>query len=253
MQNPTYELLINRKSTRVFTKQPIDDVIKRQILYAATQAPTAGNKMLYAMIDITDQSIKEQLAESCDHQPFIATAPMVIVFCADYQRFYNGAKMFVDENARTPEVGDMFLSMSDTLIAAHHAMIAADSLGIGSCYIGDIIENIEFHQELLQLPKYVLPICMIVFGYPTDQQLQRPKPKRFDVSYLTHENQYHALDKEQHQKMIMTRNKQMNLDHVDATAYYKDYYHRKYMADFTKEMNRSVSIMIKQFTHDPND
>ncbi len=245
--NETLALLYNRKSTRVFLDEKIDKQTKDMILHAATQAPTAGNKMLYAIIDVTDQAIKDQLAISCDHQPFIKQAPMVLVFCADYQRFYDGARYFVDEHVRTPEVGDLFLSMSDTLIAAHHAVIAADSLGIGSCYIGDIIENFEFHQKLFQLPRFVLPIAMVVFGYPNQAQIDRLKPKRFDAQFITHQNTYKPLSKKQHEVMIQTRHEQTNLSHIDAHAYYFDYVNRKYLADFSKEMNRSVNIMLQQF------
>jgi FMN reductase (NADPH) len=245
--NETLELLYNRKSTRVFTDQLIAPTEKDKIIQAATQAPTAGNKMLYAIIDVTDQAIKDQLAISCDNQPFIGQAPMVLVFCADYQRFYDGARLFVDQQIRQPGVGDLFLAMSDTLIAAHHAVIAADSLGIGSCYIGDIIENFEFHKQLFNLPHFTLPVAMVVFGYPTQAQKDRVKPKRFDASYITHHNQYQSLSKEDHQLMISTRNKQMKLDHMDAQAYYYDYVTRKYLADFSLEMNRSVALMLQQF------
>ena len=69
------------------------------------------------------------------------------------------------------------LAVCDALIAAQNAVVAAESLGIGSCYIGDIMENAEVHQMTLQLPKYVFPVAMLVFGYPTDQQKKRKKPE----------------------------------------------------------------------------
>ena len=59
------------------------------ILKATFRAPTAGNMMLYSIIDISDQALKEKLAETCDHQPFIAKAPLVLLFLADYQRWYD--------------------------------------------------------------------------------------------------------------------------------------------------------------------
>ena len=62
----------------------------------------------------------------------------------------------------------LFLACCDALIAAQTAVIAAESLGIGTCYIGDIMENYEEHEELFGLPKYVFPIRLICFGYPTN-------------------------------------------------------------------------------------
>ena len=87
--NDTLQTLLNRKSIREYDTRPIEPEVKRDILAATLRAPTAGNMMLYSIIDITDQTIKDALAESCDHQPFIATAPMLWLFVADYQRWWD--------------------------------------------------------------------------------------------------------------------------------------------------------------------
>ncbi len=240
------------KSTRVFLDKPIEDETKLKILQTATSAPTAGNMMMYAMIDVTDQHIKEELSESCDHQPFIKSAPMVVVFCADNYRFNTGAKHFYKHDLRNPLAGDFMLAVSDTLILAHHAVLAAHSLGVGSCYIGDILENFEHHQELLHLPEHVIPIAMVVFGYATQQQMDRDKPKRFDVSFVLHQNMYQEKPISEHVLAIENRNKQMNLQHIKASDYYKDYASRKYESDFMAEMNRSVVEIIKRYNQYAN-
>ena len=187
--NNVIEQLHERKSVRVFENRAIPAEVKQSILEAAIQAPSAGNMALYTILDITDPEIKQKLSVSCDNQPFIATAPMVLIFCADYRRWYDLFCKYVDE-VRKPDMGDLFLAEADTLIAAQNAVVAAHSLGLGSCYIGDITENFEFHRELLNLPQYVVPAAMLVLGYPTKQQLDRPKPPRHDVSHMVHENGY---------------------------------------------------------------
>ena len=80
------------------------------------------------------------------------------------------------------------LAVNDAVIAAQNAVCASESLGIGSCYIGDIMEQCEFHRQLLQLPPYVFPAAMLVFGYPVQQQKEREKPVRCDLNYIVHEN-----------------------------------------------------------------
>lgn len=160
--------LHKRKSVRAFKDRPVGEKAKKAILEAALQAPTAGNMALYTILDITDSEIKQALSKSCDNQPFIATAPMVLIFCADYRRWYDVFCSY-EENVRKPDMGDLFLAQADALIAAQNAVVAAQSLGIGSCYIGDITENYEYHRELLNLPKYVVPAAMLCFGYPTRQ------------------------------------------------------------------------------------
>ena len=77
---------------------------------------------LYTILDITDQTIKDKLAVSCDNQPFIATAPMVLIFCADYRRWYD---VFAanDPAARQPALGDLFLANADALIAEENERV----------------------------------------------------------------------------------------------------------------------------------
>lgn len=242
--NTILESLYHRKSCRVFTDEAVSADLKQELIRAAMQSPTAGNMHLYSIIDITDQHIKDQLAESCDHQAFIAKAPLVFVFCADYHRAWQGMKTFIDQETRKPEIGDMFLAMSDALICAQNMVVAAQGLGLGSCYIGDILENYEFHKDLLKLPQAVWPIGMLVLGYPTQHQLERQKPKRFEPSFVVHSNAYQALGTKDQQTQI----DELFKDHpkpISALNYYDDLYHRKYTADFTHEMNRSVSVMIE--------
>ena len=86
--NEIIKQIHDRKSVRVYEDRPIAPEVKQAILDAAVQAPTAGNMSLFTILDITDPEIKAKLAVSCDNQPFIATAPMVLVFCADYRRCF---------------------------------------------------------------------------------------------------------------------------------------------------------------------
>lgn len=89
MGNEVIKELLERKSVRVYTDQPISEEDKKVILQAAMEAPTAGNQQLYTILDITDQELKEKLSETCDHQPFIAKGKMVLIFCADCQKWYD--------------------------------------------------------------------------------------------------------------------------------------------------------------------
>ena len=187
--------LHQRKSVRAFLDRPIDQKEKNAILQAAVQAPTAGNQQLYTILDITDPALKEALAVSCDNQPFIAKAPVVLVFCADCKKWYDAYQM-AGCSPREPGVGDLMLAVTDTAIAAQNAVTAAESLGIGSCYIGDIMENCQIQRELLSLPEYVFPAVMLVLGYPTKQQQERPKPARCPMKQIVHENGYRSMDAE---------------------------------------------------------
>lgn len=239
--NDTIKQLYARKSIREFQDREISVEDKAVILEAAVMAPTAGNQQMYTILDITDPVLKARLAESCDHQPFIARAKMVLIFCADWRKWYDA---FADAGCapRYPGAGDMLLAVSDANIAAQNAVVAAESLGIGSCYIGDIMENCEMHRDMLGLPEYVFPAAMLVFGYPTEKQIERAKPQRVPMKHIVHENGYRTMDGPELREMFVGK---------AGVRAYEDWMHafceRKYNSDFSREMTRSVGEYLKDF------
>lgn len=253
-----HDLLLNRKSVRVYADRPILDDEKQAILQAAMRAPTAGNMMLYSILEVDDPALKDRLAVTCDNQPFIAKAPFVLLFVADYQRWYDyylaaGVERICQAQGdamRSPQEGDLLLAGCDALIAAQTAVVAAEALGIGSCYIGDILEQYEIHRELFALPRYVLPVTLVCFGYPTPEQAARAQPTRFDPQFIVHKNSYHRLDKPELEQMFQPRNEQFwsvgarkdGIENVGQLNYLK-----KFSAEFSIEMSRSVRAMIRMW------
>jgi FMN reductase (NADPH)/FMN reductase [NAD(P)H] len=262
--NPVIQVLLNRKSVRAYEERPISEETKQEILHATLRAPTAGNMMLYSIVEVKDQSAKDTLAKTCDNQPFIARAPLVLLFLADYQRWWDYFKVSGvealakgrGEPLRQPQEGDLMIACCDALIAAQTAVTAAESLGIGSCYIGDIMENYEAHRVLFNLPPYALPVCLVCFGYPTKQQQERPLTPRFDPKFIVFENRYRRLDKSEFAEMYRDREARLAAggDHgvhgaaAGAANVGQLMYLQKFNADFTKEMTRSVQAMLRTWT-----
>ncbi|MBR5451969.1 MAG: nitroreductase family protein [Clostridia bacterium] len=239
--NEVIKQLIERKSVRVFLDKEISKEDKDIILTAAANAPTAGNQQLYTILDITDREIKNRLVDTCDGQPFIATAKMVLIFLADCKKWYDAFR-YAGCEPRNVGVGDLLLAVSDANIAAQNAVTAAESLGIGSCYIGDIMENYEEQRKLLGLPEYVFPAAMLVFGYPTEQQKSRAKPERADMKHIVHENGYREMDPAELEDLFSIRSTEK-----PYKDYMKAFCDRKYNSEFSKEMSRSVMEYIKQY------
>jgi len=243
--NNIIESLFNRKSTRQFEPHSIALEDKNLILQAALQAPTAGNQNLYTILDITDPALKQALSEYCDNQPFIAQAPLALLFLADCRRWYD-SYLHAGLEARLPMEGDLLLSIADAVIAAHNTVVAAESLGIGSCYIGDILEQEEKVREALNLDEFVFPAAFVVYGYPTQKQKDRKKPARPPLSYIVQENRYRRLDEKEHIKMFLEKGD------IKNEGEYKDFISafctRKYMSDFSMEMSRSAKRYLKHFT-----
>lgn len=255
--NQVIDVLLKRKSMRSYEEREISAEVRAEILNATLRAPTAGNLMLYSILEITDQSMKDKLAITCDDQPFIAKAAMVWIFLADYQRWYDyfhasGVEEFCAERNLSmlkPEEGDLFLACCDALIAAQSAVVAAESFGLGSCYIGDIMEQYETHKEMLDLPQYVFPICMLVFGYPTQQQKDREYTPRFDEKFIVFENRYHHLGKDEFDEMFAERQSRLvkikSMQEQGITNVGQATYMNKFTAGFSVEMRRSVKEILK--------
>ena len=104
------------------------------------------------------------------------------------------------------------------------------------------MENGELHRKMLNLPEYVFPVAMLVFGYPTQQQLEREKPERVDLKYVVHENTYQRAGEETLKEMFMPRCGQKEYE-----AWMQAFCQRKYNSDFSREMTRSVRMYLEQY------
>lgn len=250
--NEVINLLNNRMSLRKYSDEKITEEELQVILNGTMRAPTAGNMMLYSVLVIKDEETKKTLARTCDNQPFIKKSDVILVFLADLQRWYDfykasGVEEFCIEKGmewRTPDEGDLFLAMQDTIIAAQTGAIIAESIGIGSCYIGDIIENYEEHEKLFKLPKWAMPVCMLCLGrYENEKRIIAP---RFKQEYIIFDEKYKNLSEEElfdmfKDKKFVERNK------YGAKNFGQFNYARKTGAEFSKEMTRSVKVMIDRW------
>jgi nitroreductase len=171
------------------------------------RAPTAGNMMLYSVIQVDDPGKRDRLAETCGHA-FVASAPLVLLFLADMQRIHDFYQAFGvpeycqkhDLPFQTPQVSNLMMSCCDALIAAQTSVLAAESLGIGSCYIGDIMGHCETHQEIFGLPQWTFPIALICYGYyPHDAR--RELSTRFDRRFIWFQDSYRRLCREDFEQM----------------------------------------------------
>jgi FMN reductase (NADPH)/FMN reductase [NAD(P)H] len=257
--NTTLEVIQNRKSVRAYLDKPIPEAEKEAIIQAALRSPTAGNMMLYSIIEANDQETKNKLVKTCDNQPFIARAPFVLLFLADYQRWYDyfvasGVPQICAEAntpMRKPEEGDLFLACCDALIAAQTAVLAAESMGIGSCYIGDIMENYADHKAMFNLPQYVFPLTLICFGYPTKQQQARQQTERFDKKYVVYQDRYKRLTPDDFTAMYQSRQAQIfkNRPALQGAENVGQWmYNRKFASEFSLEMSRSVRAILKSWS-----
>lgn len=257
-KNNTLELINQRRTIRAYSKKGLTQEEIKTIIHGAIRAPTAGNLMMYSILQITDQEMKEKLVRTCDHQPHIAKAPLVLIFLADMQRWWDYFLICkvpelckeLGEEFQRPQESDLLLASCDALIAAQNAVITAESIGIGSCYIGDIMENYEIHREMFDLPKWTFPIAMVCFGYPKGDKEKIPLTSRFSQKFVHFENKYKRLNKQELDEMF--QNTGRNIVEKNAQNFGQDVYLRKTGADFSIEMRRSVKAALKEWLSENN-
>lgn len=240
--NNTTDLLLSRSSCRKFSTTPITDEDINEIIRCAKQAPSAGNMQMYTIIKITDPALKEKLSVTCDNQPFIKDASHILIFCNDMSKWERAFTLYEAKQVgdKSIDEADFILSMQDAVIAAQNAVVAAQSMGIGTCYIGDIMENLEIHQELLHLPKYVFPCCMLVLGYFPDSPIIPPH-HRYDNKFIVCENVYQELSDDEIKEMFNIGTPEQTKDWMNR------FYNRKINSDFFKEMGRSLNKAIQEW------
>lgn len=243
--NETVDVILKRRSHRTFRDQDISPEDREIILNSIMRAPTAGNMMLYTILEVEEQADKEILVKTCDNQPFIAKSPFVLIFLADLQRWYDYFHFSGVDNIVPPSEADLLLAASDANIAAQNGVIAAEALGIGSCYVGDIMENIEVHREMFNLPGMVFPVAMLCFGYKKAEKGKKSLTPRFKQEYIHHKGSYKRFSKDEFNDMFSHYNIKNFIEGAENIG--QHYYIRKTNSSYMAEMRRSVKEGIKDW------
>jgi len=186
------DFLNSRKTIRKYQPKDVDDKLITELLEAAFRASTTGNMQLYSVVITRDEKQKERLSPTHFNQPTFKNAPVSLTFCADFNRFNKWCEQ------RNAQPGyDNFLSFLtaaiDTLLVAQTFCIAAESKGLGICYLGTVTYNAKKIAEILNLPKFVIPVATIALGYPDENPVQTD---RLPVEELIHSETYKDYSKE---------------------------------------------------------
>jgi len=160
-------VILNHRSIRKYKSDPIEESVLNDILIAGSRASTTGNMQVYSIIVTTDQEIKNQLSPCHFNQPMVKQAPVVLTFCADFNRF-NKWCLQRKANPGYDNFLSFFTAAIDALLAAQNVCIAAEEKGLGICYLGTTTYTADKIIEILKLPKGVVPVTTVVLGYPDE-------------------------------------------------------------------------------------
>lgn len=180
------EKMKNRRTVRKYTNQDVSKELLNELLSVACRASTTGNMQLYSIVVTRGDENKEKLAPAHFNQPMVRQAPVVLTFCADYNRFVKWCEL------RNAEPGydnlqSFMAAVMDSLLAAQTFCTAAEEAGLGICYLGTTTYNAPQIIEALNLPKRVVPVITVTVGYPDGDTEQ---VERLPLEAIVHEEAY---------------------------------------------------------------
>lgn len=161
------KLFGDHRSIRKYKSDAVPEEILNRILTAGSRASTTGNMQVYSIIVSTKKEIKDKLWQSHFKQKMVLEAPVILTFCADFNRF----NKWCEFRQAVPGY-DNFLSFLtaaiDALLAAQNVALAAEDEGLGICYLGTTTYMAEQIIDQLNLPKFVVPVTTLTLGYPDE-------------------------------------------------------------------------------------
>ena len=161
------DILLQHRTIRKYTAKDISEDLLTRILEAGCRASTTGNMQVYSIVVSRDAGMKKQLAGCHFNQPMVEKAPVVLTFCADFNRFNKWCRQ-----SKADPGYDNFLSFFtaaiDALLVAQNVCVAAESEGLGICYLGTTTYLAGKIIDLLHLPKGVVPVTTVTIGWPDE-------------------------------------------------------------------------------------
>ncbi len=186
--NQTIALLKSHRSIRKFTEQAVSDDLVAEIVACGQAAATSSNVQATTVIRVRDPETRASLAACAGGQPYVADAPVLLMYCADLSR--SAVACDIAGGEFHPGMTEHFMIATiDVALAAQNAVVAAESLGLGICYIGGIRNKPQEAADLLKLPEQVYPVFGLCLGFPDQNPEVKP---RLPLSAILHEEHYCA-------------------------------------------------------------
>lgn len=203
------DMMKNRRTIRKYTTEDISDELLNELLEIAARASNTGNMQLYSVVVTRDKKNKAKLSPAHFNQPMITTAPVVLTFCADANRFVKWAEQR-KAIAGFDNLQTFIASTIDAMLFAQSFCNAAEAKGLGICYLGTTTYNADKIIEALSLPRLVVPIVTVTVGYPDGIPEQ---VERLPLTAIVHQESYadytpESIDVLYHDKEELDVNKQ---------------------------------------------
>lgn len=189
--NPVLDALLAHRSIRNYLSTPLPAQTVPTLVAAAQSAPSSSNLQSWSVVAIQDADRKARLSGLAGNQAFIRQAPLFLVWLADLSRNERIGRVSGKTLDGLNYIETLFLAIIDAGLAAQNAVVAAESLGLGTVYVGAIRNNPEGVAAELGLPPKVLPVFGLCVGYPDPAVATRAKP-RLPQAAVLHREVYDA-------------------------------------------------------------
>ncbi|WP_125567976.1 oxygen-insensitive NADPH nitroreductase [Companilactobacillus insicii] len=244
--NSTIENMLKHTSVRSFTDQPITSQQKSELIAAAQHGSTSEFVQAFSIIEITDQKLRNELSDITISSPHVKEADTFYVFIADLHRQANILRANNQSIDSIKNMEALLVSTIDTTIAAQNMATAAESMGLGICYIGSLRNNINQVAKLLNLPDFTVPLFGMTIGVPSEKNQLKPRmPEINQVSTNSYnEDQFNNLD--DYDKVVKSyynnrKNHPANTSWSEKNlAIFKEV-HRPDVADFLRKQGFSLN------------
>lgn len=164
----------SHRSIRKFTTRPVAQEMVEELIRAGQCAATSSFIQACTVIQVSDPRVRSKLCEIAAGQRYVEEAPVFLVFCADMQRHRIACDMHRSE--MRSGFTEQFLTASiDCALFAQNVILAAESLGLGGCFIGALRNDIASVDKLLELPDKVYPVFGMCIGYPDQNPEVKPR------------------------------------------------------------------------------
>ncbi|WP_408009668.1 oxygen-insensitive NADPH nitroreductase [Pseudalkalibacillus sp. A8] len=242
--NETINTILNHRSIRAFKDEPLSDEQISLIVQSAQAAATSSYLQVYSIIGVKDPAKKKKLAELAGNQEYVEKNGHFFVFCADLHRHKLAVEMeglSEKEIEETVESTEKFMvGTIDAALAAQNAVLAAESMGLGICYIGGLRNRLDEVVKVLNTPDRVIPLFGLCVGVPD----QNPGKKQ----RLPMENIYHVDGYQQDDQLLK---EQLASYNEDISAYYRERTQGKRSHSWTEiiagKMTKPVRMYMKDF------
>jgi nitroreductase len=189
------------RSIRKYRQEPIAQELLDEILEAGIRTSSSGNMQTYSIIMTRDPHLKQAMLAAHLEQKMVIEAPVLLTFCADFYRM----RRWLALNAAADNFDNFFSFMVaaiDAILVSQTVALAAESRGLGICYLGSTLANADLISEILDLPANVIPVTGFSLGYPDENPALRD---RLPISGLVHNDRYQVPNDDRIQEIYRER------------------------------------------------